>query len=243
MHSKKSAISLSWVVCAFQPGPASNRWGPQSDPSISSITTAIMITTSNSPRKRSGMPNHYAGDLLLTMAISGLSRVRTELFKLTIVQTLTPHPVQMHRQFASHRYLRDLPSPAHGQVEVLAAPMPFSAHRDLRRFYQQEPQQCVALFADVSQTPPIPAGFLRRNQTHIAGDLLATTETFGSANHQLEGQCRQYPDSGMRHQSPRDGPLRYFLLERSRQLLDLRRQLVEYVEQVLATPAGPGSKY
>ena len=45
------------------------------------------------------MPNHYAGDLLHTMAISGLSRVRTELFKLTVVPALAPHPVQMHCQF------------------------------------------------------------------------------------------------------------------------------------------------
>ena len=34
-----------------------------------------MITTSNSPVKGSGMPNHYGGDLLHTMAISGRSRV------------------------------------------------------------------------------------------------------------------------------------------------------------------------
>jgi hypothetical protein len=97
-------------------------------------------------------------------------------------------------------------------VEELAAPMRLTAHRDLRRFHQQEPQQRVALFADVSQASPIPAGFLRRNQAHIAGDLLASTETFWSANHQLEGQRRQYPDSGMRHQSPCDGPLLRFLL-------------------------------
>ena len=44
------------------------------------------------------MPNHYAGDLLHTMAISGLSRVRTELFELTVIPALTPHPVQMHCQ-------------------------------------------------------------------------------------------------------------------------------------------------
>ena len=56
------------------------------------------------------MPNHYVGDLLRTMAISGLSRVRTELMQLAVVQPLTPHPVPMHRQLASHRYLRDLPS-------------------------------------------------------------------------------------------------------------------------------------
>ena len=68
------------------------------------------------------------------MAISGLSRVRTELFKLTVVQSLAPHPVQGNRQLSGHRDLRDLPSSAHGQVEELAASLRFTAHRDLRRF-------------------------------------------------------------------------------------------------------------
>jgi hypothetical protein len=53
----------------------------RSDPSISSITTSIMITTSNSPAKESGTPNRYDGVLPHTMGISGLSRVRTELCK------------------------------------------------------------------------------------------------------------------------------------------------------------------
>src|SRR5436305_14629403 len=99
------------MVCAFQLGSLLIVGsGTQSDPSISSITTAIMITTSNSPAKGSGMPNHYAGDLLHTLAISGLSRVRTELSKLTVVQSLAPHPVQVNCQLSRHRYLRDLPS-------------------------------------------------------------------------------------------------------------------------------------
>jgi hypothetical protein len=93
------------------------------------------------------MPNHYAGDLLRTMAIPGLSRVRTELFKLTVVQALTPHPVQVDGQLAGHRDLRDLSSSSHGQVEELTAPQRLTAHRDLRRFHQQESQQRVALFA------------------------------------------------------------------------------------------------
>ena len=79
------------------------------------------------------MPNHYAGDLVHTMAISGLSRLRTELFKLTVVQSLTPHPVQMNRQLSGHRDLRGLPSSAHGQVEELAAPMRLTAHRETTR--------------------------------------------------------------------------------------------------------------
>jgi len=55
------------------------------------------------------------------MAISGLSRVRTELFQLTVIPALTPHPIQMYRQFPGHRYLRDLSSSAQGKVEELAA--------------------------------------------------------------------------------------------------------------------------
>jgi hypothetical protein len=45
-------------------------------PSVRSPTaTAIMITCSNSPVLGSGIPNHYIGDLLHTIGISGRSRV------------------------------------------------------------------------------------------------------------------------------------------------------------------------
>jgi len=49
--------------------------GTQSDPCISSVTTAIMITSSNSSVKRSGLPNQLLGDRLHTIAMFGLSRV------------------------------------------------------------------------------------------------------------------------------------------------------------------------
>ena len=109
------------------------------------------------------MPNHYAGDLLHTMAISGLSRVRTELNELTVIPALAPHPVQVHRQLSGHRYLGDLSPSAHGQVEKLTAPLLLAAYRDLRRFHQQEAKQRVALLADVSEAPPVTAGLFRRN--------------------------------------------------------------------------------
>ena len=82
------------------------------------------------------MPNHYVGDLLHTMAISGLSRVRTELDPLTVIQSLTPHPVQMHRKFAFHSDFCNLSSAPRRQVEKLTPPVPFTADRDLRRFHQ-----------------------------------------------------------------------------------------------------------
>jgi len=74
-----------------------SRSGTQSDPCVSSVTTSIMITTSNSPVKGSGIPNQFLGVLPHTIAISGLSRVRTELCWLPIVPSLAPHPVQAHR--------------------------------------------------------------------------------------------------------------------------------------------------
>src|SRR5271167_1112184 len=49
----------------------------QSDPCISSVTTAIMITTSDSSVKRSRTPNQFLGVLLHTIAMSGLSHVST----------------------------------------------------------------------------------------------------------------------------------------------------------------------
>src|SRR5437660_12836081 len=76
-----------------------------------------MITTSNSPRKGSGIPNHYGGDLLHTMAISGLFRVRTELLHLVVVPAAPPHPVQLDRQLAGHRDFGDLAPAPHGQVK------------------------------------------------------------------------------------------------------------------------------
>src|ERR1700758_175981 len=99
------------------------------------------------------MPNHYAGDLLHTIEISGHSRVRTELLQLAVVPTLAPHPVQMHRQLPRHRYLRDLPSAPHRQVEESTAPLRLASYRDLRCFHQQKPEQRVALLADVPQSP------------------------------------------------------------------------------------------
>src|SRR3954447_13776689 len=78
--------------------------------------TAIMITTSDSSMKRSGIPNQYLGVLLHTMAISGLSRVRTELFQLLVIPFLTHHPEQVNGEPTGHCNLRNLPSPPQHQV-------------------------------------------------------------------------------------------------------------------------------
>jgi hypothetical protein len=79
-----------------------------------------MITTSNSPTKGGGIPNQLLGDRLHTIAISGLSRVRTELFPLLVIPSLAPHPVHANRQLPGHGDLGNFSSSPHGQVEILA---------------------------------------------------------------------------------------------------------------------------
>src|SRR5215469_1128427 len=130
--------SRRWF-CAFQPGLASNRPGQELSPTQPSLRslTAIMITCSNSPVLGSGMPNHYIGDLLLTIAMSGLSRVRTELLQLCVVHALAPHPVQMHRQLACHGHLGNLPPSSHGKVKEPTSPLRLTSYCDLRCFHQE----------------------------------------------------------------------------------------------------------
>src|SRR5580704_11061233 len=146
----------------------------QSDPCISSVATAIMITTSNSSVKRSRTPNQFLGVLLHTIAISGLSRVRTELDPLRVIPFLTPHPIQPNRQLAGHRNLGGFPPSPHHQVEILAAPLGHTAHRHLRRFHQQKAHHRTPLLGDMPQSSPVPTGIFQRHQSQIARHLLAT---------------------------------------------------------------------
>jgi len=102
VHSEKSAISLSLkrllVLC--QPRLARNQYsGQELSPTHASLrsTTSIMITTSNSSVKRSGTPNQLLGVGLHTIAMSGLSRVRTELSNLLVIPSLAPHPEHLNR--------------------------------------------------------------------------------------------------------------------------------------------------
>jgi hypothetical protein len=140
-----------------------------------------MITTSNSPMKGSGIPNQFLGVLLYIMAISGLSRVRTELFQLLVIPSLAPHPVETNRQPAPHRNFRRLASAPHHQVEILAAPLRHAAHRHLRRFDQQETQQRVTLLRDVAQAAPIAARVFEWHKSEITRYLLAALKALGLA--------------------------------------------------------------
>src|SRR5271167_2959041 len=182
MHSEKSAISLSLklLLLLCQPRLARNQSsGLELGPTHASLRslTAIMITTSNSSVKRSGTPNQLLGVQLRTMAISGLSRVRTELNPLLIIPSLAHLPVQTDRQLAGHCDLGNLPPPPHHQVEILAAPLWHAAHRHLRRFHQQKTQYRAPLLGDMAQPSPISARVFQRHQPQIARHLLAALKT------------------------------------------------------------------
>src|SRR5271157_6028778 len=104
------------LLCHTNQGPLviSFRSETQFDPCISSVTTSIMIINSNSPVKGSGIPNQFLDVLLHTIACSGLSRVRTELFHLPVIPFLAHHPVQTNCQSPRHGDLGNLPPSPHG---------------------------------------------------------------------------------------------------------------------------------
>src|SRR5713226_7061547 len=131
-------LSSRGSFCRTQPRLARNRFrsGTQSDPCISSVSTAIMITTSNSPVKGSGMPNQLLGVQRHTSAMSGLSRVRTELGPLLVIPSLAPHPVHSNGESSGHGYFGDLPPPPHRQVKILTTPFRVAPYGDLGGLHQ-----------------------------------------------------------------------------------------------------------
>ena len=63
------------------------------------------------------------------MAISGLSRVRTELLQLLVIPFLAHHPEQLHSQAASHGDFRNLPSaPQYQMKRTFRRPSRFSTN-------------------------------------------------------------------------------------------------------------------
>ena len=102
------------------------------------------------------MPNQFLGVLAHTMAISGLSRVRTELFHLLVIPFLTQHPVQADRQSPCQGDLGNLPPPPHHQMEVPVAPFRNAACSNLRCFHQQEAHKefpCLVICPSLRRLP------------------------------------------------------------------------------------------
>src|SRR5438093_4966829 len=126
----------------------------------------IMITTSNSSVKRSGTPINMLDVLLHTMAISELSRVRTEFDPLLVIPSLTHHPVQVHPVFAPAR-LWPVPFSAASHTVLIGfsgsypptccTPNPRStpiAHRVRRKHQRLPPSLLIENASDRDSAPP-----------------------------------------------------------------------------------------
>ena len=111
------------------------------------------------------------------MDVVGLSRVRTELYNLFVIPFLAPHPEQTDGEFTCHGYLGDSGIPPHRQVYKLASPPRIATDGSLCRFHQQETQQRVALLANMPQPLTIGAGVFTGNESQVAANLLAASET------------------------------------------------------------------
>src|SRR5580700_5246963 len=110
------------------------------------------------------------------MSGSELSRVRTALNGLRILAAIPPHPIQLNRHPAPHRYLGNAFVSTHRQVYVATSPVRMDSCRRLGSFHQQEAQQGTALLADVSQPLLVSTGVFTRNHAHVRADLLAAFE-------------------------------------------------------------------
>jgi hypothetical protein len=121
------------------------------------------------------MPIQVDGVLLHAISGTELSRVRTELYKLLILPSSSPHPVQENPQPASHGYFGNVPLPTHGQVSIMTSPSPHYSVRlpVLPPLARSATTNCPA---DVSQPLLAAAGVLTRNHPRITADLLGASE-------------------------------------------------------------------
>ena len=103
---------------------------------------------SNSPVKVSGIPTQFLDVLLLldvlphTIAMSGLSRVRTEFCQLAVIPLLAYPPVHANRQSPRHSDLGDFRPRRIVRWKYLLRHFREAAHRHLRRFPQLETVIC-----------------------------------------------------------------------------------------------------
>jgi len=129
------------------------------------------------------MPNHSDGALVHAMSGSELSRVRTELQRRRILTSIPPHP--------PHRYFGNALLPTHRQVHIPTSPVWSDTDCRLGCLYQQETQQRVTLFADVTQSLLARTGLLARSHPHVRADLLAALKPHRSSDYQHISECRR----------------------------------------------------
>src|SRR5215467_5193239 len=160
------------------------------------------------------------------MAISGLSRVRTELMQLLVIPLLAPHPVQTDCESTRHRYFRSLSTTTHHEMEILTAPAWITAHCHLRCFHQQKAQHRTPLFGDMSQPSATSTRFFQWYQSQVAGHLLTAVKPLRCSDDEHEGQRGQCAHPGVCHQALDLRTLFRFSLDGQCQLSDGRSQSV-----------------
>lgn len=92
------------------------------------------------------------------------------------------HPVESHRQSPRRRHFGYPLLHRVAAVLVLLAKPFVQPHRRLRCFHQQPAHKAVPLLANRAQLLPPARGVFPRNQSQIAGHLLATLEPRGIAD-------------------------------------------------------------
>src|SRR5215472_10677727 len=127
-------------------------------------------------------------------------------------------------------------------MEKLTTPLNIGTHCRLSGLYQQEAQQRIALFADMSQSSPVSTGCFAGNQTNVAGDPLATAKPLRRSNDRFERQCSQGTYSRMSHELACHWSLLHLMLQGSGEFQDLGVQLIQQGQQVLSPSTGPGAK-
>src|ERR1700689_1614097 len=137
------------------------------------------------------MPNHVDGVLLHTMYDTELSRVRTAFLGLRILAASSPHPIQLNRQPASHRYLGNTLVSTHRQMDIPTSPVRMDTRGCLGRLHQPKTQQGIALLANVPQPLLATTGVLARNHPHVGADLLAPWKSCRSSDAQHVSQGRK----------------------------------------------------
>src|SRR6267143_4680959 len=151
-----------------------------------------------------------------------------------------PLPVQPHRQLSCDGHFRH-PTMATAELQSLIVPPQFRIEPGgcLGGFGEPVTHHRVALLTDRPQPLPTSATLLTRIQPQITHPLLAPPKALHRADRQYKRQCRHRPYAWLLHQADSFRTVFGFLDHRLIQRGDPGVELVEPLEQLLPTTAGP----
>src|SRR5882762_6178300 len=119
-----------------------------------------------------------------------MTRAALVVYHLWIRRLGAEHPVEPYRQLACHRYLHHTLGFVMTVVAILFFEILIMTHCRLCRFDQQRTEKYIALFGDRSQPALAPRTAFARDQTEIAGHLLAALKTRHITDGRYERQSR-----------------------------------------------------